>query len=55
MIRAGLTPDRFSEVVALAGSQPIYPEQPDRPENRRITIVVIAEASATPSHVSFKF
>ncbi|TFI59599.1 flagellar motor protein MotB [Sphingomonas parva] len=55
MIAAGLTPDRFSEVVALAGSQPIYADQPDRPENRRITIVVLAEAPALPRDVNFQF
>ena len=55
MIAAGLTPDRFSEVVALAGSQPIYPDQPDRAENRRITIVVLAEPPALPRDVNFQF
>ena len=55
MIGAGLTPDRFSEVVALAGTQPIYPDQPDRAENRRITIVVLAEAPALPRDVNFQF
>ena len=55
MISAGLTPDRFSEVVALAGSQPIYPDQPDRAENRRITIVVLAEPPALPQDVNFQF
>jgi chemotaxis protein MotB len=55
MVGAGLSPDHFSEVVALAGSQPLYPDQPDRPENRRITVVIIAESPALPSDVSFKF
>jgi len=55
MIAAGLTPDRFAEVVALAGTRPIYPGQPARPENRRITIVALGEAPTLPSDVSFKF
>ncbi|RJF85719.1 flagellar motor protein MotB [Sphingomonas cavernae] len=55
MVAAGLTPDRFSEVVAKAGSEPIYPDRPDRPENRRITIVILAESSALPRDVSFAF
>jgi len=55
LIGAGLTPDRFSEVVAMAATQPVYPDQPDRPENRRITIVLKAEASALPTDSSFKF
>lgn len=52
---AGLTPDRFGEVVAKAGSEPVYPDRPDLPENRRITIIVLAEPSALPRDPSFKF
>lgn len=55
MIAAGLTPDRFAEVVAMAATQPVYPDQPDRPENRRITVVALGQAPATPTDVSFKF
>ncbi|WP_404367756.1 flagellar motor protein MotB [Sphingomonas sp. MMS24-J45] len=55
MIAAGLTPDRFAEVVALAGTQPVYPGEPNRPENRRITIVALGAAPALPSDASFKF
>ncbi len=55
MLAAGLTPDRFAEVVAMAGSQPIYPDQPDRAENRRITVVVLAESPPLPTDASFKF
>ncbi|MEE4452367.1 flagellar motor protein MotB [Novosphingobium resinovorum] len=55
MVAAGLPADRFSEVVAKAGTEPVYPDQPDRPENRRITIVVIGEAAALPHDASFKF
>jgi chemotaxis protein MotB len=55
MVAAGLTPDRFSEVVAKAGTEPVYSDRPDLPENRRITIVVIAEPTALPRDASFKF
>jgi chemotaxis protein MotB len=55
LIASGLTPDRFSEVVAMGATRPVYPDQPDRPENRRITVVLKAEASALPSDSSFKF
>jgi chemotaxis protein MotB len=55
MLAGGITPDRFSEVVALASTQPVYPDQPERPENRRITIVLLAEGSPLPSDVSFRF
>ncbi|QHL89767.1 OmpA family protein [Sphingomonas changnyeongensis] len=55
LIAGGLTPDRFSEVVALAATKPVYPDQPERPENRRITIVLLAESSPLPSDASFRF
>ena len=55
LIAAGMTPDRFAEIVAMGATRPVYPDQPDRAENRRITIVVKAEASALPSDSSFKF
>jgi chemotaxis protein MotB len=55
MVQAGLPTDRFAEVVAKAGTEPVYPDRPDRPENRRITIVVMAQASALPQDASFRF
>jgi chemotaxis protein MotB len=55
MIDAGLPASRFSEVVAKAGTEPIYPDQPDRSENRRITIIALSEPSALPRDSSFKF
>lgn len=55
MSSAGLSMDRFSEVVAKGASDPVYPDQPDRPENRRITIVIHAEPSAFPRDPSFTF
>lgn len=55
MIAGGLSVDRFAEVVAKAGTQPIYPDQPTRPENRRITIIVMGEPPALPRDASFKF
>jgi len=55
MIAAGLTPDHFSEVVAKAGTQPIYPDQPERPENRRITLVIIGDPAVLPRDASFEF
>lgn len=55
MVAAGLPADRFSEVIAKAGTEPIYTDQPERPENRRITIVVMAEPPVLPHDASFKF
>lgn len=55
LIASGMTPDRFAEVVAMGATRPVYPDQPDRAENRRITVVLKAQASALPSDSSFKF
>ena len=55
MVASGLASDRFNEVVAMAGAQPLYPSQPDRPENRRITIVALATQSPLPGDASFAF
>jgi chemotaxis protein MotB len=55
MIAAGLPAERFAEVVAKAGTEPIYPDQPTRAENRRITVVVMAEPPVLPRDSSFKF
>lgn len=55
LVGSGITTDRFSEIVAKAGTEPVYPDQPERPENRRITIVVLGEAPSLPMDASFKF
>jgi len=55
LIASGVPQDRFTEIVALGSSRPVYPDQPERPENRRITVVLLAEPSALPSDVSFRF
>ncbi|WP_213981699.1 flagellar motor protein MotB [Sphingomonas sp. dw_22] len=55
LVASGVTPDRFAEVVAMGATKPVYPDQPDRPENRRISIILKGEASALPSDSSFKF
>lgn len=55
MISAGLPPERFRGLTAKGASEPLYPDQPERPENRRITIVVLAEAPVLPDQASFTF
>ena len=55
LIAGGVPADRFAQVIAMANTKPVYPEQPNRPENRRITIVLLAERSALPQDMSFKF
>jgi chemotaxis protein MotB len=55
MVTGGLSADRFSEIAAMGASKPVYPDQPERPENRRITVVALAAASALPTDASFAF
>lgn len=55
MTAAGLSPDRFVQVAAMASTRPVYPDQPLRAENRRIAIVLRADESALPPDTTFKF
>ncbi|NVJ99134.1 MAG: OmpA family protein [Alphaproteobacteria bacterium] len=49
---SGVTEDRFYEVTGKAGTDPLYPDQPNRTENRRITILVIREAPVVPPNLT---
>ena len=55
MLGAGLASDRITQISALASTRPVYPDQPLRPENRRIAIVIKADGSALPPDTSFQF
>lgn len=55
LIASGVATDRFTQIVAMASTRPVYPDQPDRPENRRITIVLLADKSALPGDSGFAF
>ncbi|GAB5349276.1 flagellar motor protein MotB [Alteriqipengyuania sp. 357] len=55
MQAAGLSSDHFTQVAAMASTRPVYPDQPLRAENRRITILIKAEGSALPPDTSFQF
>ena len=41
---AGVPVDRFAEVTGRASTDPLYPDDPLRPENRRISVLIIREA-----------
>ncbi|MGK2285890.1 flagellar motor protein MotB [Pedomonas sp. V897] len=43
---AGVRPDRMAEVTGRAATQPLYPDAPNRPENRRVAILLLREAPA---------
>jgi chemotaxis protein MotB len=55
MVTAGMPETRFAEIVAKAGTDPVYPDQPERPENRRLTIIAIGEPSVLPRDTTFRF
>lgn len=50
MRNTGVTADRFSEIIGKAATEPLLPDRPERPENRRISILVIREAPTLPTN-----
>jgi chemotaxis protein MotB len=44
LIADGLTEDRFARVIGVSDRDPLLPDQPNSPRNRRITIVLLREA-----------
>lgn len=49
---AGVSSDRFAEVIAKADTDPMFPDNPMRAENRRITIMVLREAPVVPPNMN---
>jgi len=47
---AGVDPDRIYQVSGKANSDPLYPDDPTLPGNRRIAIVLLKEAPVLPPH-----
>lgn len=45
---SGVTQDRIFEVTGKAGTDPLYPDQPTKTENRRITVLILREAPVVP-------
>ena len=45
---AGVDADRIYQISGKAGSDPLYPDDPTLPGNRRITIVLLREAPVLP-------
>ena len=50
--QAGVDPDRVYSVAGKAGSDPLYPDDPALPGNRRIAIVLLREAPVLPMDTS---
>jgi chemotaxis protein MotB len=50
--QAGVDPDRVAQVSGKAASDPLYPDDPTLPGNRRIAIVLLREAPVLPTDSS---
>ncbi|BCJ89816.1 membrane protein [Terrihabitans soli] len=48
----GLQMDRFSAITGKADTQPLYPDNPFLPANRRVTITLMSEAPPVPSELA---
>ncbi len=48
LLASSVATDRFSEVLGKASTEPLLPDNPMRPENRRISILLIREAPVLP-------
>jgi chemotaxis protein MotB len=48
LIAAGVDPDRVFEVAGKAASDPLWPDHPDAPGNRRVAIMLMREAPVLP-------
>ena len=49
---SGVDPDRIYQVAGKAASEPLYPDDPTLPGNRRITIVLLREKPVLPTNAS---
>jgi len=47
--KQGIDSDRIYQVVGKASSEPLYPDDPEQPANRRISIVLLREAPVLPA------
>ena len=45
---AGVPDDRFSSVGGKADTEPLFPDDPYMPANRRVTLTLLKEAPPTP-------
>jgi len=50
---SGVAPDRVYQVSGKANSEPLYPDDPSLPGNRRIAIVLLREAPVLPPEPAF--
>jgi chemotaxis protein MotB len=50
---AGILPDRFASVTGKADTEPLFPDNPQLPSNRRIDVFLIKEAPPMPQKQKF--
>ena len=48
LVEAGVDPDRVYQVAGKANSDPLYPDDPTLPGNRRIAVVLLREKPVLP-------
>jgi chemotaxis protein MotB len=51
-IADGVTPERITRIVGLADRDPLLPDDPASPRNRRISIVMLREAKESPKRAA---
>ncbi|MBP2302601.1 flagellar motor protein MotB [Azospirillum picis] len=49
LLAGGIDPTRIQDVVGKADRDPLVPDQPNSPRNRRITMVLLRETQAAPA------
>ena len=49
LARSGIPDDRFASVAGKADTQPLFPDDPYMPANRRVTITLLREAPPVPN------
>ncbi len=52
LAESGVPLDRFAAIVGKADTQPLYPDNPYLPANRRVTITLMAEPPPIPNDVA---
>ena len=50
LLLAGLSPDRIDQVTGKAAQDPLLPDDPTAPSNRRISIILLREAKLPPAY-----
>ena len=45
---SGVPDDRFSSVAGKADTEPMFPDNPYMPANRRVTVTLLKEAPSVP-------